>query len=173
LKTTRFRNGDLIPNIEDDNTWFNSSSSACCVYDNDATNKYTYGLLYNWYAVNDSRNIAPIGWHVPTEEELGSLIAYAGGQNNAGGHLKETGTVHWSEPNNYATDSYGFKGLPSGFRSATGTFYEKGLTTTFWSSTLISPGNIARTTGLHYYKRDSGWSGDRLDNAYSVRCVKD
>lgn len=173
LKTTRFRNGDLIPNVTDGNEWFNLSSSAYCFYDNDFSNKAIFGALYNWYAVNDGRNIAPEGWHVPTEEELGSLIAAAGGQNNAGGNLKETGTIHWSEPNTGATNSFGFNGLPAGFRDATGDFYSKGITTQFWSSTELSPGDIARCIGLSCYHRGSGWVGDRFDNAYSVRCVKD
>ncbi len=173
LKSTRFRNGDQIPNVIDGNAWFNLSSSAYCFYDNDIMNKYEYGLLYNWYAINDSRNIAPLGWHVPTEVELGSLIAYAGGQQNAGGSLKETGTIHWSEPNTGATNSFGFNGLPSGFRDVTGGFHSKGLTTTFWSSTLISPGDIARYISLSCYHRGSGWGGDRLGNGHAVRCVRD
>jgi len=74
LKVTKFRNGDVIPNVTDKTLWSNLSTGAYCNYNNDTNNVSTYGRLYNWYAVADSRNICPIGWHVPTESQWGTLI---------------------------------------------------------------------------------------------------
>jgi hypothetical protein len=69
LKTTKYRNGDPIPNVTDDTEWGKLSTGAYCDYDNIPDNSAIYGKLYNWYAVDDSRNIAPTGWHVPTDKE--------------------------------------------------------------------------------------------------------
>ncbi|WP_207515350.1 fibrobacter succinogenes major paralogous domain-containing protein [Longitalea luteola] len=75
LRVTRYRNGDLIPHIEDTTAWSTSTTGAWCNYNNDAGNAAIYGRLYNWYAINDSRNIAPEGWHIPTDEEIAALIS--------------------------------------------------------------------------------------------------
>ena len=72
LKVTHYRNGDAIQNVTDDSTWSNlyiDETGAYCNYNNDANNADTYGYLYNWYAVADTRNIAPEGWHVPSYSE--------------------------------------------------------------------------------------------------------
>ena len=70
LKVTHFRNGDAIPNVNPDLTdWTNYSTEAYCYYDNTPENADIYGLLYNWNTVDDSRGIAPDGWHVPSDEE--------------------------------------------------------------------------------------------------------
>lgn len=90
LKTTKFRNGDPIPNITDVTAWENLTSGAYCYYRNDIVNITTFGMLYNWYAVNDSRNIAPTGWHVPSDAEWSTLRSWLGGVTVAGGKLKST-----------------------------------------------------------------------------------
>ena len=72
-----------------------------------------YGRLYNWYAATDVRGIAPVGWHVPNNTEWNTLINYSGGNDLAGGKLKEIGTIHWNSPN-VATDYFQFKSLGSG-----------------------------------------------------------
>jgi uncharacterized protein (TIGR02145 family) len=114
LKTTKYRNGDPIPNVTG-NAWAALTTGAYCWYNNDAaTYKATYGALYNWYAVADSRNIAPTGWHVPTDAEWTTLTTFLGGESVAGGKLKETGTNHWTSPNTGATNETGFTALPGG-----------------------------------------------------------
>ena len=106
LKTTKYRNGDPIANVTGDQ-WDKTISGAYCSYDNSAANVTTYGLLYNWYAVNDPRKIAPEGWHVATYQDWETLAA-------SGQELKESGTVHWISPNNCGPTDSGFKGLPGG-----------------------------------------------------------
>ena len=89
LKTTRYRNGDPIPNVTDNPQWISLKTGALCWYKNDEANKATYGSLYNWFAVADSRNIAPVGWHVPSDEEWTTLTTCLGGEFFAGGKLIE------------------------------------------------------------------------------------
>src|ERR1035437_2773762 len=93
LKVTKYRNGNTIANVTDPTTWSSLTSAAYCSYNNSSTNKATYGNLYNWSVVNDSRNIAPTGWHVPTKAEWTTLITYLGNANIVGDLLKETGNI--------------------------------------------------------------------------------
>lgn len=81
-----------------------------------------YGRLYNGYAINDSRNIAPNGWHVPTTPELNTLLTYVGGYSIAGGKLKEIDIIHWFSPNTGAIDTYSFASVGNGYRDSAG-FY--------------------------------------------------
>ena len=76
----------------------------------------SYGLLYNWYAATDVRNIAASGWHVPTVSEWQSLLEYIGGWENAAPKLKEVGTIYWASPNAGATNEYGFNLRGAGYR---------------------------------------------------------
>ena len=92
LRVTHYRNGDKIPNLSGDEEWDNANGAYCC-YNNDSANIAKYGMLYNWFAVADSRNIAPEGWHVPTDEEWQVLVDYLGGAALAGGKLKSKGTI--------------------------------------------------------------------------------
>ena len=95
-----------------------------------------YGLLYNWYAGTDSRNIAPTGCHVPTDAEWATLTTYLGGESVAGGKLKEVGLTHWQSPNTGATNESGFTGLPGGFRFLdTGSFVNIKNSGVWWTST--------------------------------------
>src|SRR5665648_943598 len=89
LKTTKYRNGDPIPNITDATAWTNLTTGAYCNNNNDANYATTYGRLYNWYAVNDIRNIAPAGWHIPTKAEWTTLTTYLGGQGLSLIHISE------------------------------------------------------------------------------------
>jgi len=109
LKVTKYRNGDPISNVRDNNAWKTCATGAYCWYNNDKTvNKATYGALYNWYAVSDSRNIAPEGWHIASNDEWTTLTTYLGGVCKAAGYIKETDFIHWNSPNAGATNSSGF-----------------------------------------------------------------
>lgn len=170
LKTTKYRNGDPIPIFTDNNTWASLKSGAYCNYNNDANNSIIYGRLYNWYSVSDSRNIAPIGWHVATDTEWTTLISFLGG-NGAGGKLKESGTSHWQSPNTGATNETGFSALPGCYRYDNGTFLGFGCGS-WWTSTESQNWGAV---GYTMFYLDSGV--DRGDwnkcDGLSVRCVKD
>jgi len=171
LKTTKYRNGDLIPNVTDNTLWSGLSTGAYCTYDNSATNGSIYGKLYNYFAITDTRNIAPTGWHVPTYAEWEILVNYLGGKNTAGGKLKETGFAHWGTPNIAASNSSEFTGLPGGIRNDTGLFYYLGTVGDFWAYNSDSSNDA-------YYFNLSDSSGDVWDDnideqsGCSVRCVK-
>ena len=97
-----------------------------------------YGYLYNWYAASNA-NFAPTGWHVSTYSEYADLATYLGGESIAGGHLKESGTVHWNTPNTDADNSSGFTALPGGFRNEKGDFADINDKAYFWSATEYDP----------------------------------
>lgn len=97
LRVTRYHNGDPITNVTGNGAWTILTAGACCTYGNTESNDVInlYGRLYNWFAVNDSRSIAPEGWHVPTDAEWTTLTTYLGGESVAAGKMKETGISHW------------------------------------------------------------------------------
>ena len=185
LKVTHYRNGDAIPNETDGGTWAGLTTGAYCEYNNDVNNLAVYGRLYNWYAVADSRNIAPMGWHVPSDAEWKQLemflgmsqaeadaIGGRGGAVNVGGKLKETGTTHWLSPNTGATNESGFSGLPGGYRSYDGTYDGIGNDAYFWSSTEGSS-NYAWGRSLHYFYSGVARGSNYKQYGFSLRCVRD
>ena len=179
LKVKHYRNGDTISTGYSNQEWPNLSTGAYAVYDNNDSNANTYGYLYSWYAVNDSRNIAPEGWHIPTDEEWQTLVEYLGGSSVAGGKLKEEGTDHWQSPNLGATNESGFKALAGGHRYKDGKYYFLNFAGTFASSTVEDSSGSPWTMWIY-----SGHSktirlylspfGDYYQElGMSVRCVKD
>jgi len=173
LKTTKYRNGDLIPNVKGNSAWQTLTIGAYSWYNNDAASgKATYGALYNWYAVSDSRNIAPAGWHVASNAEWTTLITYLEGENIAGGQLKETGFIHWSSPNTGSTNSSGFAALPGGMRFYDGTFGNFGHSSFWWSSTAYVAGG-AWYLNLTYDNANVNRYGNNNESGFSVRCVRD
>ena len=173
LKVRHYRNGDSISYVTNAMSWNNLTTGACCDFNNVAANTTTYGKLYNFYAVNDVRKIAPVGWHVSTDAEWTTLKTFLGGENTAGGKLKEAGTSHWITPNTAATNSNGFTALPGGFRFSDGTFDVSsiGHTGLWWTSTVNASNAWYLTMNFDaaFVGRDSGVKG----SGYSVRCVKD
>jgi uncharacterized protein (TIGR02145 family) len=122
LDVDHYRNGDPIPEVKDPDEWANLKIGAWCYYDNNPANGAIYGKLYNWYAVNDPRGLAPEGWHVSSDEEWKELTNFIGGEELAGGKMKEAGTEHWNNPNLGASNESAFSALPGGWRSIDGTF---------------------------------------------------
>jgi len=124
LKTTKYSNGDLIGTTTPATLDISGESTPKYqwAYDGNESNVATYGRLYTWYAVTDIRGVCPIGWHVPTDAEWTTLSIFLGGDNVAGGKLKETGTTHWTTPNIEATNETDFTALPGGSRSNSGAF---------------------------------------------------
>jgi len=172
LKTTKYSTGTYISaEITGGTTWANLTTGGWCNYNNYGDNVSIYGRLYNFYAVADSRNICPTGWHVPSDAEWTTLTTYLGGESVAGDKLKETGTTHWSSPNS-GNNSSGFTALPGGYRDGSGTFYDIGGYGYWWSSTESD----TFSAGERYmYYNGSNVSRSYADktNGFSVRCVRD
>jgi len=175
LKTTKYKDGTTIPLVTDGEAWGALSTPGYCWYNNDATTyKSTYGALYNWYTVNTLK-LCPTGWHVPDNAEWWTLTTYLGGENVAGGKLKETGTTHWASPNTGATNETGFTAVPGGSRDGGGPFmyigYFGGLGY-WWSSTEYSTTNAwsrymySNLSIVYIFNNDK-------QNGFSVRCLRD
>ncbi|PKK84270.1 MAG: hypothetical protein CVT49_04700 [candidate division Zixibacteria bacterium HGW-Zixibacteria-1] len=174
LKVTHYRNGDPIPNVTDDGVWAELATGAYCNYNNDEGNVATYGRLYNWYAVDDSRNIAPEGWHVPTDAEWQTLVDYLGGETVAGGKMKEAGTSHWLSPNTDATNESGFSALPGGNRYYYGGYGGVTGSGIFWSSTEREIADIAAWYRLLNFASSAVFrNAEYKKGGLSVRCVRD
>lgn len=172
LKVTKYRDGTPIQNITDAIEWGSLTTGAYCDYDNLLTNSTIYGKLYNWFVVNDSRNIAPTGWHVPTDSEWAILTDYLGGDSLAGGKLKEKGIIHWQSPNTGATNETGFTALPSGARDYGGLFSCIGINGVWWSSTE-SNSLEASMWIIAYAGSYMGRYNNNKVEGYSIRCLKD
>jgi len=172
LKVTKYLNGDKIPNIMDYENWSNLKTGAYCGYFNKQENAHIYGCLYNWFAVNDKRKIAPKGWRVATESDWTALIKYLAGEIVAGGKMKETGTDHWKFPNSLASNESGFSALPSGIRSGNGEFGSLGKSCSWWANSLAD-----ETNAIGYFLYYSDGKVVRNDNektfGLSVRCIKE
>jgi uncharacterized protein (TIGR02145 family) len=179
LKTTKYNNNTGIPNVTIGSDWEGLTTPAYCWYDNDISNKVPFGALYNGYAVYTG-NLCPSGWKVPSDADWTTLFTYLGGTNVAGGHMKETGTNHWSGPN-AADNSSGFTALPGGSRSCETedfpplphvihygqfcfkdyAFFYSSSSTSYSSYIFIESSYVNINSG-----GGSKWPG------YSVRCVK-
>ena len=151
LKVTHYRNGDAILNLNSDEDWSSDISGAYCAFDRDENISSVYGYLFNWFAVNDDRKLAPSGWHIPTDTEWKELEVFLGMSwetvdikgtrgSDQGDKLKEIGDV-WST-SNYAepTNESGFTALPGGERINDGYFGGLGEATSFWTSSSESEG---------------------------------
>ena len=173
LDVDKYRNGDLIPKVTDPTAWAALTTGAYCYYNNDSTTyAATYGKLYNWYAVNDPRGLAPEGWHIPTDFEWTTLVNCLGGAAIAGGAMKENGTTHWLTPNTGANNSSGFLALPGGGRGGSGTFQDLGAGGYLWSSTE----DDAAFASYRFLIYDNGSVTRYLNQkrfGFSVRCLKD
>ena len=181
LDVTTFRNGDPIPLITDLSAWKAAglaSQPAYTYVNGDSNNTSTYGLLYNWWAANDPREIGPTGWHVPTQTEWNNLRTCLGGAALSGGAMKEIGLAHWLTPNTGAINSSGFTSLPAGtleYDTGTTNFAFGSLTTGafYWSSTTdVNPFFAPR-----YYNDYAGTQTSQVAyykaNGVSLRLVKD
>ena len=169
LNVNTYRNGDVIPEVQDENAWAKLTTGAWCYYDNDTSNGTKYGKLYNWYAVSDPRGLAPNGYHIPTDAEWTQLSDYLGGQSEAGSKMKSTSG--WKNNGN-GTNSSGFSGLPGGYRNSNGTFYDIGNYGYWWSSSEGST-YYAWYCYLYYYYGNVNRYFSNKDLGLSVRCLRD
>lgn len=171
LKVTKYNDGTSIPIVSDSAAWSVLTTGAYCNYENEQCSVAIYGRLYNWYAVNTGK-LCPTGWHVPTDTEWTTFINYLGGEDAAGGKLKEIGIAHWQSPNEGATNESGFTALPSGFRGFNGTFGNIGYSGLWWSATN-DDANKAWLRDMFYGNSVVNRSNRYKGNGFSVRCVKD
>jgi clan AA aspartic protease (TIGR02281 family) len=175
LDVSVFRNGDPIPQAITDAEWEAAGKKhqpAWCYYNNDPANGAKYGKLYNWYAVNDPRGLAPVGYHIPTDNEWTILIDFLGGKGLADGKMKSPGTQYWQSPNSDATNESGFSGLPGGGRENGGEFYSGDKYGCWWSSTEYSTSFYAWGRDLHYNGDVVGRYALYKEAGFSVRCLR-
>ncbi len=196
LNVDKFRNGDPIPQAKTAEEWINAGRAgqpAWSYYDNDPSNYELlneiplngekYGKLYNWYAVNDPRGLAPLGWHIPNKEDWETLRENLGGEKLAATKMKSTSgwaddydisekghKIEGTQKNGNGTNESGFSALPSGARRTNGTFVDPTDNASWWSSTSVKNYGVvyfALCSGCNFYD-----SGSEKDRGYSVRCIK-
>jgi len=167
LKATHYQNGIAIST----ETWGGPSGAYGWYYNDEGTYKNTYGALYNFYAVSTG-NLCPTGWHVPTSSDWTTLATTLGGNDLAGGKLKEAGLNHWLAPNTDATNESGFNALPGGARSNTGNFNSLGSQGSWWSN-LQYDDYYGWTRYLSSNDGIFHWGYTYKIIGLSVRCVKD
>jgi uncharacterized protein (TIGR02145 family) len=192
LNVTKYRNGDSIPNMEDNTQWsdtYITNIGGSCTYNNTVSSGSLWGRLYNWYAISDPRGLCPAGWHVPSDGEWTILVDHLGGSGIAGGPLKST----QSQPvprgwglSTGATNTSGFSGLPGGWRSFDGGWSSE--SGNMWTS--VGYVSATRLTGYWWSSTDGGsvdaWSRDLYfdstsvgrqvkdqSHGFSVRCIRD
>jgi uncharacterized protein (TIGR02145 family) len=174
LDVNKFANGDIIPEAKSKEEWEQAGENgkpAWCYYDNDPINGAKYGKLYNWYAVNDPRGLAPTGWHIPSDKEWTTLVNYLGGESIATNKMKST---HGWDENGNGNNQSAFSALPGGFRYGYGSFDSGGYYTTWWSSTELDTDSDQIITRSLNYDRTSTLEivHNRKKYGFSVRCVK-
>ena len=172
LDVKTFRNGEAIPQAKSDEEWKKAgenNQAAWCYYNNDEANGTKYGILYNWYAVNDPRGLAPAGYHIPSDAEWSTLSDFLGGKYIASNKMKSTSG--WDNNGN-GTNSNGFSGLPGGTRDYHGPFANIGGGGYWWSSTE-DDAYSAWLRALGYGIGFVGRSFDYKANGFSVRCLRD
>jgi uncharacterized protein (TIGR02145 family) len=192
LKVTKYSNGDTLQNIIEANIWDRINFGAYCVYDNDISNVVTYGLLYNWYAINNYRNICPCGWHIPNNSDWDILFEILGGEEIAGNKMKESGNIHWLYCDTSISitefqcgnNSSGFTALPAGIRK--GEWYHppgeplvydvlfelKYHYCFFWIGSDRDE-QVSYNLFLGYYSDITRGTNNSKTDGYSVRCIKD
>ena len=180
LRTSRYRDGSAIPYVTDNAAWVALSTGACGNYNNDSGMDLKYGKLYNWYAVADSRIIAPVGWHVPTLAEWSTLENYLIGRGDNYIAKSLSATTDWlttstagAVGNNLLLNNRsGFSALPAGNRSQVdGSFTNFGELAFFWSTS--SSGNNATYKYIVNISVSPGQYTNSKNCGISIRCVKD
>ena len=167
LNVDHYQNGDPIPEVKDSREWDSLKTGAWCYYNNDPENDRKYGKLYNWYAVNDPRRLAPKGWHIPNYSEFQALAAKVNRDGNA---LKVLGQFsRWTPDYNVS----GFSSLMSGRRCYRGLFHDLCSSSYFWSSSECGKNN-AKSINL-YSDEDINIYENHDDKTFgfSIRCLKD
>ena len=173
LNVSTFRNGDPIPEAKTDEEWKKAGENkqpAWCYYNNDSSNGNRYGKLYNWFATNDPRGLAPEGWKIPSDEDWRRLTDFLGGEEESTGKKMQS-TFGWANNEN-GTNESGFSSFPAGNRNDIGNFRDSGVEGSWWSSTeygkevafLLTIRGWFSAPDIHSQNKKSG---------FSVRCLRD
>jgi uncharacterized protein (TIGR02145 family) len=181
LNTEFFANGDPIPHAETEEEWAEASQNfepAWCYYDNDPENGKKYGRLYNWYAVNDPRGLAPDGWRIPSEDDFNSLFSFIE-EDDEVNDFKLKCAEGWG-PDSDATNETGFTALPGGYRNDSDGFigvYDMDCPedsyAAWWSASEIEGDPVMAAYRGIEYEFDGYtmfWESDK-GTGYSVRCI--
>ncbi len=155
LKAIHYNNGDLIE--------VNDNSTKEIYIDNE--------VYYTWSVINDSRNVCPDGWRVPTNEDWNYLENKFGGQELAAIDLKVDGDNYWGSDFLIATNYSGFSALPSGYVNELGVKSNVGKYGYWWSSNSKD-----ETTA---WGREIGFNKNTVYNGFankqdglSIRCMR-
>ncbi|MDB4334937.1 fibrobacter succinogenes major paralogous domain-containing protein [bacterium] len=172
LNVDIFRNDDPIPEVKTKDEWKKAGDEkkpAWSYYSDNSNNDSSYGKLYNWYAVNDPRGLAPEGWRIPSDKDWSALTDFLGGESVAGKKMK-SGDL-WTESEGGSGES-GFLGLPGGCRNSFANFSQIGEYAYWWSST-----DNGSNAWYRFLEPDNGYVGrsgfGNKVNGYSVRCLRD
>ena len=187
LQTTHYQNGDPIITGLANNEWSTTTSGTYAIYNNDPANIDSYGLLYNWYAVTDNRNICPEGWHVPSNNEWAILADYltANGYGFGGSGVDigkamaaisgwNASTVTGTVGNDQSVNNQsGFSAVPAGFRNTDGSYGYAGVYGFWWSASESSAGSVdALLSFLQFASDNLGNNSYNKRKGLSVRCLK-
>ncbi len=171
LRSAYFVNGESIPN-EDPNDWSNYETPAYTYYtlDND-----TIGYFYNWWAAHWSNEVCPNLWHTPTKLDYEILFDAVGGQDVAGGYLKEVGYESWVEPNLGASDFYSFSALPNGIlNNGSQSYDDLGYKCWLWTSDEYTSNSILGFgVTFKHDQIDGGFPAIDKRDGMAIRCIKD
>ena len=176
LKTSKYNDGTVIPNVTDGDLWGGLTTGAWCNYDNSSSNGATYGKLYNWYAVETGK-LCPTGWHVPTDTEWTVLEDYltANGHNGTEGTALKS-TSNWNGYGNETwgngTNDYGWNGLPGGYCVWYGGFGTIGYFGAWWSSSQSNTDD-AWHRSLSSFNGYVSRNDSTKEYGFSVRCLRD
>lgn len=180
LNVSKYRNGDEIPQVQSKIEWKKLTSGAWCYYENKVKNGVIYGKLYNWFAVNDPRGLAPAGFHIPSNDEWTVLTDALGGKDVAGSKMKVTGTKHfiYSQSNNEdATNESNFTGLPGGLRwfdvDCGFLFTDIGNVGYWWSTSIFYDNTNVYVRSIQTDCFDTDTGRGPKTTGISVRCIKD
>lgn len=173
LRTTRFSNGEVIPEIEVKEEWDTVNTPARCWYNNDQDNfECPYGKLYNYYCISDtSKNVCPLGWRIPDAEDWNEVITLFGGENQAAEAMKSAADNFWANSSSPGLNTSGFSGLAGGQRTETAGFSGHTFEGNWWVAADSTVNNLQSITFRHSERKVSKRNPAK-NSGLSIRCVK-
>ncbi|MFN5055563.1 MAG: FISUMP domain-containing protein [Bacteroidota bacterium] len=170
LKTTSYRDGSKIPEIADATSWKNLTSGAFSYAYNLPTQDKIYGKLYNYYVIENTQKVCPVGWRIPSINDFNVLENYLGKDSAA--HLLKS-DAGWSGPSeNNGNNKTGFNGLPGGGKDGVGGFTSIGGIGFFWTDTKFSDLTIQHIILVNSNRYIQKFISDK-NSGYSIRCIKE